>query len=158
MTRIYANPHRRRGFTLMELMVVIIIMGLMAAMAGPRMMRWLQTIGQKGAANQLVSDLVYARAQAVRHGQTVSLRIDAAARYRVTVDNAAGDVQRVLSDVNLANVYRGTSITPATGRVAFDSRGTIRAGSITALSVARGSVSQQVCVSVVGRVYRGNSC
>lgn len=158
MTRIFATPDRRRGFSLMELMFVIFIIGLTSVMAGPRLVRTVQAIGQKGAMNQLVSDLVYARTQAVRQGQTVSVRIDSSTRYRVTVDDAAGTVQRVLATVNVANTYRGATITPATGRVAFDSRGTIRPGSTAALTIARGTITQRVCISVVGRVYRGNTC
>lgn len=158
MNRIQASRNRRRGFTLPEMMVVVVIMGLMAAMAGPRMLRWVQSLGQRGAVNQVVSDLTYARTQAVRQGQTVSLRFDDATRYRVTLDNAAGNVQRVLTTVNLANTHRGTAITPGTGngRASFDSRGTLRPGSTARVTVTRGPVTQQVCITVVGRIQRGN--
>jgi type IV fimbrial biogenesis protein FimT len=150
----------RRGFTLAEMMVVVVIIGLMAAMAGPRMMRWVQTVGQKGAVNQVVSDLTFARAQAVRRGQTVSLRLDNTTRYRVTADDAAGNVTRLLTTVDLGTTHRGTSVVAMSGpgRIAFDSRGTIRPGSTTGLTIQRGSVVKRVCISVVGRIYRENSC
>lgn len=157
MTRIYANPHRRRGFTLTELMVVITIMGLMAAMAGPRMVRWIQTIGQRGAFNQLVSDLALARIQAVRQGTTVSLRIIDNDTYRVTVDDANGAASRTLKQVDLGQMQAGASLSPATGRVAFDSRGVLRPSPVsttTEITVIRGPVSKRLRVTGVGRIER----
>ena len=124
-------------------LVVVVIVGLMAAMAGPRMMRWVQTIGQRGATNQLAGDLAYARIQAVRQGATVSVRIDDADTYRVTVDDANGNVVRTLRTVNLANFSRGASLSPTTGRIAFDSRGVLRPVSdISDITLTRGYVSR----------------
>lgn len=155
MTRIFASPDRRRGFSLTELMVVVVIMGLMAAMAGPRMLRWVQTIGQRGAFNQLMSDLSLARIQAVRQGTTVSLRIIDNDTYQVTVDNAAGNAARVLKRVDLQQTYRGTTLNPTTGRIAFDSRGVLRpnpVSTITQVTLTRGSISRQLQVTGVGRI------
>jgi type II secretion system protein H len=157
MTRIFASPDRRRGFSLTELMVVVVIMGLMAAMAGPRMLRWVQTIGQRGAFNQLMSDLSLARIQAVRQGTTVSLRIIDNDSYQVTVDNAAGNAARVLKRVDLQQTYRGTTLNPTTGRLAFDSRGVLRpnpVSTITQVTLTRGSISKQLQVTGVGRIER----
>ncbi|HEX2076148.1 MAG TPA: GspH/FimT family pseudopilin [Longimicrobium sp.] len=156
MTRTHTERTRRRGgFTLTELMMVVIIIGLMAAMAGPRMMRWVQTIGQRGATNQLAGDLAMARIQAVRQGATVSFRIDDADTYRVTVDDANGNVVRTLRTVNLQQVYRGATLDPASGRIAFDSRGVVRPNPVSTVSqivLTRGYVRKRVNISGVGRI------
>jgi prepilin-type N-terminal cleavage/methylation domain-containing protein len=156
MTRTHTERFRRRGgFTLSELMMVVLIIGLMAAMAGPRMMRWVQTIGQRGATNQLAGDLAYSRIQAVRQGATVSFRIDDADTYRVTVDDGNGNVVRTLRTVNLQQVYRGATLNPTSGRIAFDSRGVLRANPVSTMdqiTLTRGSVRKRVNVSGVGRI------
>lgn len=149
-----ARPRARRGFTLPELMLVVCIMGIMAAMAGPRMFRWIQTVGQRGAANQVVADLQYARVQAVRQGQTVSLRIDNATTYRVTVDDANGGAVRTLKTMNLSLTYRDALLDPTNGRIAFDSRG-MRRTDLGNVTVARGDMRRTLNVSTVGRIYSG---
>lgn len=154
--------HRRaprrgpRGFTLAELMVVIVLMGLIAAMAGPRMNRWIQTISQRSAGNQLVADLAWARSFAAREGQTVSLRVVNANTYTVTVDQPNGQVARQIKRVNLPQLNRGTGFTVASARIAFDSRGVLRLQESTtdSLRLVRGPVQETVRVTPVGRPYR----
>ncbi len=145
----------RRGFTLPELLIVLVIMGIMASMAGPRLVNWAHTVGQRGALNELIADLSLARTQAVRQGQTVSLRVLDNKRYRVTVDNAAGVPVRTLKEVNYARTYTTTTLTRTGGRVSFDSRGMYRASStFSDLGVKKGTTIKTVRISGVGRIYR----
>lgn len=156
MNRILAaRPRARRGFTLPEMMLVVVIIGIMAAMAGPRLFRWIQVAGQRGAANQVIADLQYARVQAVRQGQTVSLRIDNSKQYRVTVDDGQGNVVRTLKTMNMALTYRDATLDPTSGRIGFDSRGMLRT-TLNGVTVARGNVRRTVNVSTVGRIYSGS--
>lgn len=137
------------------MLAVLVLMGIMAAMAGPRLVNWARVVGQRGAVNELVADLSLARTQAVRQGQTVSLRVTSDTRYSVTVDDAAGNAARTLKQVNLASSYKGARLTRAAGRVSFDSRGMYRANSNFAdLGVRQGTTTRTVRISVVGRIYR----
>lgn len=145
----------RRGFTLAEMLIVLVIMGIMASMAAPRLVNWARTVGQRGALNELIADLSLARTQAVRQGRTVSLRVVDATRYRVTVDDAAGAPVRTLKAVDLANSYRGTTLSRTTGRVSFDSRGMYRVNSdFTSLGIRQGTTTKTVGITVVGRIHR----
>lgn len=147
----------RRGFTLAEMMAVVAIMGIIAAMAGPRMVRWVQTISQRSAANQIVSDLSLARQQAVREGQTVSFRVVDATTYRITVDSANGAVGREVKRVDLSQLNRDTRFSASGIRIAFDSRGMLRsdgADPSPSLTVVRGDVPATIQVTAVGRPYR----
>lgn len=155
MTRTHP-PRGRGGFTLVEMLLVLVIAGIMAALAGPSFVTWIRTITSRGAADQLATDLALARVQAVRNGQTASIRITDADTYVVTMDAADGSVARTLKTVHVADGQPGTTLAPAAGRVAFDSRGLLRGGLSTtqAITVSRGSVSRTVEISVVGRILR----
>jgi Tfp pilus assembly protein FimT len=133
-------------------------MGLMAAMAGPRLARWVQVNSQRSAANQLVADLGRARAMAAREGRTVSVRVVNATTYTVNLETPAGAVDREIKRVDLSRTNRATTFSSAVNsRIAFDSRGLYRADSnVSQLVVQRGTLSDTVRVSQVGRPTRAH--
>ena len=65
-----------RGFTLFELLVVLVIAGLLLALVAPRLDGTLQTLELRSAARDVNTALRYARAQAQRAGEPVPLTID----------------------------------------------------------------------------------
>ncbi len=65
--------HPRRGFTTLELLVVISILLIMAAIAFPNLSGWARNQRLKGAARDLVSHFQFARLEAIKSGTTVYL-------------------------------------------------------------------------------------
>lgn len=63
-----------RGFTLIEMMVVILIVGILGIMGFPAMTRMLSTQAVRSAAYDLFADLVYARSEAITRGTTVTVQ------------------------------------------------------------------------------------
>ncbi len=59
-----ARPHPARGFTLLELLVVITFLGILAAIAAPPVSGFLRSSRLSGAATTLASDLYYTRSLA----------------------------------------------------------------------------------------------
>lgn len=83
---------QRAGFTLVEIMVVILIVGLLAAMVGPPMYGYLQSHRLQSNTDRLVADLQFARSQSIATGNI--LRIDATeAGYRI-IDTSTGTTLR----------------------------------------------------------------
>lgn len=62
-----------RGFSLVELMVAIVILGVLLAMAAPSFSEMMRNNRSQAAANELVSALNSARMEAIKRGQRVSL-------------------------------------------------------------------------------------
>lgn len=54
------------GFNIIELMIVLVVVGVLAALAVPGMHRLIQNQRLSGQANDLVADLAYARSEAIR--------------------------------------------------------------------------------------------
>ncbi len=77
-------PRRRRAFTLLELLVVLVLLGLAAAFVIPVLRRPIASADQ-------LSVLERARALAVRRGESVRLQFDAAGAWsvRATADTTA---------------------------------------------------------------------
>jgi prepilin-type N-terminal cleavage/methylation domain-containing protein len=67
----------RAGFTLLELLVVLVLMGLAAALVAPAL------LAPRHEHDELGALLVKAREVAARRGQTISLRITAAGRWQI---------------------------------------------------------------------------
>jgi prepilin-type N-terminal cleavage/methylation domain-containing protein len=60
---------RRAGFTLVEMMVVILLIGVVATIATPPMFRYLQSSRLQTNVDQLAADLQYARSLSIANGQ-----------------------------------------------------------------------------------------
>lgn len=77
------------GFTLIEVMLVVLILGIAAAVAVP-MMSSAGSMQVRSAANMIAADLEYAKSMAISRGQPYSVLFDKTTEsYRVLDHNAA---------------------------------------------------------------------
>jgi len=84
---------RRRGFTLLEVIIVLALLAVVAAMGAPRLSAALRRRTTQMAADQFATAHSLARATAVRYGRVAQLHIDAPSkRFWVDVDTSANAV------------------------------------------------------------------
>ena len=83
---------KRTGFTLVEAMIVIVLVGLLIVMVGPPMYGYLQANRLQTGADRLVTDLQYTRSQAITRGQILQISTTTAG-YTIT-EPASGTVLR----------------------------------------------------------------
>lgn len=79
------------GFSLAELLVVIAVIGILAAMTTPFFIRYYQSAGLKAAAEELVTFLNQGRQIAIKENQSVCVQV-ASAAIRLRVGACSGTI------------------------------------------------------------------
>lgn len=147
----------RRGFTLVELMVVVVLIGIAASLAAPRLDAMLDVDRVRGATGQLAADVAQARMTAIHRSARVRLDLSATG-YTVSADTSGAGSWTVLRSVDLTGEYRGVSVAGVgRSRIEFDSRGILVDGSPLWIRVTGGSSqSDSIKVNILGSVERGD--
>ncbi|MEF8756129.1 MAG: GspH/FimT family pseudopilin [Accumulibacter sp.] len=146
------NAHR--GFSLTELIVGIVILGVLMAMAVPRFSDWLRNARIRSSAEAIQNGLQLARAEAVRRNATVRFQLVSAIddtcalattgpHWVVSMDNPAGQCATAPSDtaapriIQVRNRAEGSQQTQvAAGQSAFVFNGLGRLIPVPAANVA----------------------
>ncbi len=140
---------RSRGFSLIELLVCVSILGIVSSLAAPSLGAMYQNYQMKAVARQLVTDLQLARMRAI------SQKLD----YKVTFDGANNRYRvmqgaTVIFTRNISDYSRGVSLADnfTNDLVIFSPTG-LASGTGTTTFSASGLTSTRVMVTPVGGVY-----
>ena len=146
-------PNHRGGFSLAELLIVLVIIGIAISMAVPRLQGALHESALQGSLNRMASDLTLTRLRAVRGATRASLTINSAGTgYTVVVDPTG--TPETVKTVSFVSDAKGLVLSPASSSVTFDSRGLLVSGTTTIRATRQGR-ADSLTISGVGRVYRG---
>src|SRR5215831_9116698 len=97
------------GFTLVELLIALMIMGIIAAIAVPRFSGLIKNYKLTNAAKVVWLDLHRAKMMAIKHGRTMRVDFTATSYHIVRVDTDAVVLSR-----NLSVHYPASIMAPAT--------------------------------------------
>ncbi|HPH55930.1 MAG TPA: GspH/FimT family pseudopilin [Smithella sp.] len=148
-----ASKKRQKGFTLLEVMVVIVIIGIMIGIAIPNFNEYIRSRRLSGATMQMYVDLMNARQQAVTQNAWVSLRLENTHQYKIFTDsnkNGAIDTGESVVNGDIHPDFADVTFTTSAGTIfAFYPNGT--AASKT-LSLSGSAGSKNITISTAGRV------
>jgi prepilin-type N-terminal cleavage/methylation domain-containing protein len=90
---------RNRGYTLIELLLVLVVLGVLLTLAAPSFGRWRDVVAVAGARDELAGRLAWTRIAAASHGGATLIVLLPDGRYRVEVGGGgvpfAGELGRV---------------------------------------------------------------
>ena len=148
------NRPQSAGFTLIELMIVITITAILTALAVPSFSVTLDNQRISGAAEAVLSDLRWARAEAIKRNKKVRVTFTSGSNWEYTIDTyplATSD--GVLPKTVDGSDFPSTELPSAFGSLLYTTfdpvRGTANNGTAT---IESDHYSADVIVSLLGRV------
>lgn len=142
------DPRARYGFTLIELAIVLVIVGLLTMLATARISRVADRLAVDAATREVVVAFSTARHFAVARRASVAVFVDTlAAEIRIL------DRQQLLQERALGRIHR-VSLAVSRDSMSYGPRGLGRGAANLRVIVMRGRATDTVFVSRLGRVRR----
>lgn len=150
----------KKGFTVVELLVVLILAGIAIAIISPSLSRAFRRTGVRAAVDEFSSTHSLARSTAVRYGRLAELHIDAVGMaFWVEVDTSSGGGVR--DTIGVVKYLDANDVTVQSNRalLCFDARGlpSTRGSCESAdaqLIFTSGSRVDTVSITALGRILR----
>lgn len=149
---------RNKGFTILELMIAIAIIGILAAAITPSFLSWRDRSKARGDATGLRAAFESAKLRAIKHNTNVVVTFPDANSYRAFIDTNENGVRDGGEDIIVdRSLSPGVTITTNTftgNDMAFNPRGMANGPNSTGrvIMTSLGGAVYEVVVSSFGRV------
>lgn len=142
----------RLGFTLLEILSALVIMGVVLALGVPRFRDWMTHEGARAARLEVTTKLAAARSAAVQRGCQAQLNIDdVTARVWVTACKVQGVGTDTVGSVADLSASHGVTFTSDGNLVSFSPQGLSFGVSWIAITFSKGGYDVLLDISPVGR-------
>lgn len=144
----------RRGFSIVELLVVLIVSGVVMRMALPRFAAMRDRMSLRSAKQQMAAYLVTTRAAAIRRSSTAVFSVQNST-ISARVKRPDGTQSSLGGTVPLVSA-RGVAVSPGgtstADTIAYDSRGMANLQATRVYVLTRNSKKDSICVSRLGLI------
>ncbi len=138
----------QRGFTLIEVLVSMAIMGITLGIVAGGSVSWTRAREQSGTAQQLVSFMRQAQQRALTEATSYCVKFDTARTYTMRKGTCASAIVRGPAETDSAGVTLAASFAQTDGtdaaQVVFTPRGTASPGTATVARAGRDPIVVQV--------------
>ena len=145
----------RRGFTLIETLIVIVVAGLMMAAGFPRLRQAMISTNLRSARNELAALHTQARAVAVERGRSSAIWITGNSAVVVVTPRAvalAGSTHDTIGGVHNFMTEFGATLAVTGDPIGFDPRGVGTNTGTASLTLTKGSHTKTLTISAFGRL------
>jgi type IV fimbrial biogenesis protein FimT len=135
--------NRHKGFGLIELMIVVAVIGVLAALSEDMMTTYLLNMKVRTTAEVLKEAFVLSRAEAIKRNDTVSLTVSSGGGWLMQ-----GYVNNVLTTLKSKADASGSksAVTPANTVIKFDGTGRADVASMIDIKPTTGSCTDVTCL------------
>ena len=148
---------RRNGFTLIELMIVVAIIGVVSMFAFPKIQQaWVQS-SMHGARNKLVAIYAASRAAAIETNRTVWVHFNGATVWVTATPRLATTgtgTKDTIGVVQSLDASYGVGLSSSSDSLQIDPRGLGVNSSSTTFSISKYGYADTLVVSGFGRIVR----
>jgi len=152
---LFMKIFKKYGFTLLEMMIVVAIMGILSAIAVPNLKTYMAQRRLNGAVRQVFGDLMAARQRAITENRSIGVEFTSDHVYRIFADTDNDGIrdsdEAILQTRDIYPDYSGVWIDGQSRLVAFYPNGAGR-NPVINFGLSGQATSKNISVSTAGRI------